>query len=64
MANLRAADDFPAIRARVEELRREREGVEEAGGNGRQPVRLLLFRVNGDPIIISVRRVRDVAAGR
>ena len=30
MMRPRAADDFAAIRARIEELRREREGVAEA----------------------------------
>jgi hypothetical protein len=29
MAHTRAADDFQAIRARMEELRRERDGVEK-----------------------------------
>jgi hypothetical protein len=55
MANPRVADDFRAIRARMEELRRERERVDGSETDVR-PVRLSLFRANGDPIIISVRR--------
>jgi len=35
MAYTRAADDFPAIRARVEELRRERERVDDTETNVR-----------------------------
>lgn len=33
MPNPRAADDFQAIRARMEELRREREGADATGAN-------------------------------
>ena len=64
MANPRAADDFPVIRARMEELCRERERVDSSETDVR-PVRLYpLFRANGDPIVISVRQRRDGAARR
>jgi len=43
MAYTRAADDFPAIRARVEELRRERERVDDTETNVRS-VQLWLRR--------------------
>jgi hypothetical protein len=57
MAHTRAADDFQAIQARMEELRRERERVEDAEA-GVRSVRLSLWCANGDPIIISVDRLR------
>jgi hypothetical protein len=60
MAHTRAADDFQAIRARVEELRRERERVDYAETIVRS-VRLSLCRANGDPIIISIGRPRNGA---
>jgi len=60
MAHTRAADDFQAIRARMEELRRERERVEDAETDVRS-VRLSLWRANGDPIIISFRPVEKRA---
>jgi hypothetical protein len=43
MARTRAADDFKAIRARMEELRRERERANDAETNARS-VRLWLCR--------------------
>ena len=60
MAHTRAADDFQVIRARVEELRRERERVDYAETIVRS-VRLSLCRANGDPIIISIGRPRNGA---
>jgi hypothetical protein len=55
MAHTRAADDFKAIRARMEELRRERERADDAETDMRS-LRLLLCRANRDPIIISIGR--------
>jgi hypothetical protein len=60
MAHVRAADDFQAIRARIEELRREREPADDAEANVRS-VRLWLCRANGDPITISIGRPRNGA---
>jgi hypothetical protein len=60
MAHTRAADDFRAIRARMEELRRERERVEDAETSA-QLLRLRVCRANSDPIIISVRRPNNGA---
>ena len=62
MFHTRAADDFQTIRARMEELRQEREGVEPE--TDVRPVRLSLFHANGDPIIISVRKLRGEAVER
>ena len=62
MAHTRAADDFRAIRARIEELRRERErtpGTETEGGSG-SPRR----RENGDPVAIGLgphQRYRSIS---
>jgi len=61
MPHTRAADEFKAIRARMEELRRERERVEDAETDVRS-VRLSLWRANGDPIIISFGRLRKELA--
>jgi hypothetical protein len=58
MARTRAADDFKAIRARMEKLRRERERANDAETNARS-VRLWLCRANGDPITISIGRPRN-----
>ena len=55
MAHNRAADDFQAIRARMEELRRERERADDAETNVRS-VQLSLCHTNGDPITISIGR--------
>jgi hypothetical protein len=54
MATPRAADDFQTIRARMEELRREREGSNAIGaGRGSvQPVR----RGNSDLLAISFHK--------
>ena len=55
MAHTRAADDFQAIRARIEELRRERESAAVTETKVRS-VLLSLRRANGDPITISIGR--------
>jgi hypothetical protein len=55
MAHTRAANDFSAIRAGMEELRREREREDDAETNVR-PARLWLCGANSDPIIISTGR--------
>jgi hypothetical protein len=60
MAHTRAADDFRAIRARMEELRRERERVDDAE-KGVRSVRRWLCSANRDPIIISIGRPRNGA---
>jgi hypothetical protein len=60
MAHTRAADDFQTIRARIEELRRERERADDAETNVRY-VQLSLCRANGDPITISIGRPRNGA---
>ena len=60
MAHTRAADDFQTIRARMEELRREREGAAVSETKVRF-VRLSLCRANGDPITISIGRPRNGA---
>jgi len=62
MAHTRAADDFQAIRARMEELRREHErtpGTETEGGSV-SPRR----RENGDPVTIGLgphQRYRSIS---
>ena len=60
MAHTRAADDFQTIRARMEELRRERELADDAERNVRS-VQLSLCHANGDPICISIGRPRNGA---
>jgi hypothetical protein len=60
MAHIRAADDFQTIRARMEELRRERERADDAETTARS-VQLSLCRANGDPITIHVGRPRNGA---
>jgi hypothetical protein len=60
MAHTRAADDFQAIRARMEELRRERERA-AAGETCVRSVRLSLCCANGDPVTISIGRPRNGA---
>ena len=60
MAQIRAADDFRTIRARMEELRRERERADDAETNVRS-VQLSLYHANGDPITISIGRPRNGA---
>ena len=62
MAHTRAADDFQAIRARMEELRREREGTpgREAEGRSVSPRRW----ENGDPVTIGLgphQRYRSIS---
>jgi hypothetical protein len=58
MAHIRAADDFQAIRARFEELRREREGaaVSETDCGSVEPARR-----RNNAIFISLRRLLNVA---
>jgi hypothetical protein len=54
MSHTRAADDFQAIRARMDDLRRERKQAaarREAVERTRPP--------NSDPIVISLRWLRD-----
>ena len=60
MSQTRAADDFQAIRARMEELRRERERAADRKIAVRA-VQLSLCHANGDPIIISIGRPRNGA---
>jgi hypothetical protein len=60
MAQTRAADDFQAIRARMQELRRGRERANDAETNARS-VRIWLCSANGDPITISIGRPRNGA---
>ena len=60
MSHTRAADDFPAIRARMEELRREREHADNAETNARW-VRLWFCAANGHPTTISIGRPRNGA---
>jgi hypothetical protein len=60
VAHTRAADDFQTIRARMEELRRERERADDAKKNVRS-VQLSLCRANGNPITISIGRPRNGA---
>ena len=48
MVRPRAADDFPAIRARMEELRRERAGV-LADDEDRRPNRLRPYAISNRP---------------
>ena len=58
MAHTRAADDFQAIRARMDELRREREGAdvtETACGS------VELERRRNNAIFVSLRRLLNVA---
>jgi hypothetical protein len=60
MSRPRAADDFATIRARMEDLRRERERADvgeadlPSGSATRRGDRL-------GPVVISVRRLRDAA---
>jgi hypothetical protein len=54
VAQPRAADDFRAIRARMEELRRERERVDSVETDVRSM--RVWYRANTDPIIISIGR--------
>ena len=60
MAQTRAADDFQAIRARMEELRREREPANDAETNARS-VRLWLCAANAHPTTICIGRPRNGA---
>jgi hypothetical protein len=56
MSRPRAADDFTTIRARIEELRRERDGARAAEGDPRR-----------DPLIYRARSLRwppsEIVAG-
>ena len=63
----RAADDFATIRARMEELRREREGAQSAEGDlQRDPPMRRTGTVRWTPSEIGVGpgRVRQSASGR
>lgn len=60
MAQPRAADAFPAIRARMEELRRERERADEIETDVRS-ARLWLCGANPNPITISIGRPQNGA---
>jgi hypothetical protein len=55
MVHTRAADDFRAIRARMEELRRER-GLAEDAETSVQSLQLRVCYADSDPIIISIGR--------
>ena len=56
MAQTRAADDFATIRARMEELRREREGTEDAEkAMASEPVPARASRIG--QVAIAVRRL-------
>ena len=58
MAHIRAADDFRAIRARMEELRREREGaaVTETDYGSFEPA-----HQRNNAILVSIRRLLHIA---
>jgi hypothetical protein len=55
MTHTRAADDFRAIRARMEELRRER-GLADDAETSVQSLQLRVCYADIDPIIISIGR--------
>jgi hypothetical protein len=56
----RAADDFATIRARLKELRRERECAGGAEvGSGSDPLRVWGDRIG--PVVIAIRRLRNSA---
>jgi hypothetical protein len=55
MTDTRAADDFRAIRARMEELRRERERADDPKTSV-QSLRLRVCYADSDPILISIGR--------
>ena len=55
----RAADDFKMIRARMEELRREREGAEGAEKAMAEPVPVRVNRIG--QVAIAVGRLRNGA---
>jgi hypothetical protein len=55
MAHTRAADDFRAIRARMEELRLER-GLADDAETSVQSLRLRVCYADSDPILISIGR--------
>ena len=60
MAQTRAADDFATIRARMEELRREREGAEHAEkATASDPERARVSRVG--QVVIAAGRLRGSA---
>jgi hypothetical protein len=60
VTRLRAADDFEAIRARIEDLRRERERAHATEGE-LQSVTRTHRGDRVDPVTISVRRLRNAA---
>jgi hypothetical protein len=57
----RAADDFATIRARIEELRREREGAEERAEKTRasEPMPVRVNRIG--QVAIAIGRLRNTA---
>jgi hypothetical protein len=62
MAQTRAADDFRAIRARLEDLRRERE--QAAVGERERPAVERARSVKSDRIVVSLRWLRSQIAYR
>jgi len=62
MAQTRAADDFRAIRARLEDLHRERE--QAAARERERPAVERARSVNSGPIIVSLRWLRSQIAYR
>jgi hypothetical protein len=62
MAHTRAADDFRAIRARLEDLRREPEQAPVR--QRKRPAAERARSVNSDPIVISLRWLRSQIAYR
>jgi hypothetical protein len=71
MARTRAADDFATIRARMEELRREREGADKVSAPEPVPVRdrnvrqvAIAFHRGRARLIIEPTPTADAAVGR
>jgi len=62
MAHTRAADDFRAIRARLEDLHRERE--QAAVGERERPAVERARSVKSDRIVVSLRWLRSQIAYR
>jgi hypothetical protein len=59
MAHPRAADDFPAIRARMEELRREHDRAPSTETDGGSVSPRGRGNSNHEPIVICLRRLRS-----
>ena len=62
MAHIRAADDFQAVRARMEDLRRERQQATVTQTNREAVERAR--PANSDPIVISLRWLRNQIGNR